>query len=69
LPPHCRARVALEAGVSDYWRKYVGLDGAVIGIDTFGESAPASAVFEHFGFTTANVVQTARNLLAQPLAG
>ena len=63
LPPECRARLALEAGVSDYWRKYVGLDGAVIGIDTFGESAPANAVFEHFGFTTANVVQTARDLL------
>jgi transketolase len=63
LPSQCRARIALEAGVSDYWRKYVGLDGAVIGIDTFGESAPANAVFEHFGFTTANVVQTAQNLL------
>lgn len=56
-------RVAIEAGVSDYWRKYVGLDGAVVGIDTFGESAPAKVLFEHFGFTVANVVKTVKGVL------
>jgi transketolase len=55
LPAGVR-RVAVEAGVSDYWRKYVGLDGAVVGIDTFGESAPAGELFKHFGFTVENVV-------------
>ena len=58
-------RVAIEAGVTDGWRKYVGLEGAVVGIDTFGESAPASALFKHFGFTVDNVVATARTLLSQ----
>jgi len=53
-------RVAVEAGVSDYWRKYVGLEGAVVGIDRFGESAPAAALFKHFGFTVDNVVATVR---------
>jgi transketolase len=56
LPSSCKARVAVEAGVTDYWRKYVGLDGAVVGIDTFGESAPAGDLFKHFGFTVENVV-------------
>ncbi|TCO81981.1 transketolase [Plasticicumulans lactativorans] len=56
-------RVAIEAGVSDYWRKYVGLEGAVIGIDTFGESAPAAALFEHFGFTVAHVCAAVRECL------
>jgi transketolase len=55
LPAGVR-RVAVEAGVTDYWRKYVGLDGAVVGIDTFGESAPAGELFKHFGFTVENVV-------------
>ena len=49
-------RVAIEAGVTDFWRKYVGLEGAVVGIDTFGESAPANVLFKHFGFTVENVV-------------
>ncbi|BAK78721.1 transketolase [Pseudogulbenkiania sp. NH8B] len=49
-------RVAIEAGVSDFWRKYVGLEGAVVGIDHFGESAPASVLFKEFGFTVDNVV-------------
>jgi transketolase len=53
-------RVAVEAGVSDYWRKYVGLDGAVVGIDTFGESAPAGALFKHFGFTVEKLVATVK---------
>ena len=53
-------RVAVEAGVSDYWRKYVGLEGAVVGIDTFGESAPAGPLFKHFGFTVDGVVATVK---------
>src|SRR5215831_19213379 len=57
-------RVAVEAGVSDYWRKYVGLDGAVVGIDTFGESAPAGPVFKHFGFTVEHVVETVKRCLS-----
>ena len=56
-------RVAIEAGVSDFWFKYVGLDGAVIGIDTFGESAPAGALFKHFGFTTEKVVAAAKSVM------
>ncbi|MEW9899489.1 transketolase [Chitinivorax sp. PXF-14] len=58
-------RVAIEAGVSDYWRKYVGLEGAVVGIDSFGESAPASALFKHFGFTVDNVVNTAKTVIGK----
>jgi transketolase len=56
-------RVAIEAGVSDYWRKYVGLEGGVVGIDTFGESAPGGVVLEHFGFTVENVVKTVKSVL------
>jgi transketolase len=56
-------RVAIEAGVSDYWRKYVGLEGAVIGIDRFGESAPAGELFKFFGFTVENVVTTVKEIL------
>jgi transketolase len=55
-------RVAVEAGVSDGWRKYV-LDGAVVGIDTFGESAPAAELFKHFGFTVENVVKAVKGVL------
>jgi transketolase len=62
LPNACRRRVAIEAGVTDFWRKYVGLDGAVIGIDRFGASAPAEALFPHFGFTVDHVVQVANAL-------
>ncbi|HMB42618.1 MAG TPA: transketolase, partial [Luteimonas sp.] len=62
LPNACRKRVAIEAGVSDFWRKYVGLDGAVVGIDSFGASAPIEALMPHFGFTVANVVATAQAL-------
>ena len=56
-------RVAVEAGVTDFWRKYVGLDGAVVGMDTFGESAPADVLFRHFGFTVENVVKTVKSIL------
>ncbi|MGC8854037.1 MAG: transketolase [Halothiobacillaceae bacterium] len=57
-------RVAVEAGVTAFWAKYVGLDGAVVGIDTFGESAPAGELFKHFGFTVENVVKTCESVLA-----
>ena len=57
-------RVAIEAGVTDFWYKYVGLEGAVVGIDTFGESAPAPVLFKHFGFTVDNVVAKAKLVLA-----
>lgn len=56
LPQAVSCRIAIEAGVSDGWRKYVGLDGAIIGLDRFGESAPAEAAFEYFGFTVENIV-------------
>ncbi len=56
-------RVAVEAGVSGFWRKYVGLEGAVIGIDRFGESAPAARLFDSFGFTVTNVVAAVRSVL------
>ncbi|MFZ2725285.1 MAG: transketolase [Methylococcaceae bacterium] len=56
-------RVAIEAGVTDYWRKYVGLEGGVVGIDTFGESAPAGALMKHFGFTVENVVKNVEAVL------
>ncbi len=62
LPSWCRKRVAVEAGVTSYWRKYVGLDGAVIGIDEFGASAPAEALYKHFGITVENVVEVAKAL-------
>jgi transketolase len=62
LPGSCRKRIAIEAGVTDYWRKYVGLDGAVVGIDRFGASAPAEALFKYFGFTVEEVVAAAKRL-------
>ncbi len=57
------ARVAVEAGVTDGWYKYVGLDGKVVGLDRFGESAPAGALFKHFGFTGENVAKTVEEIL------
>jgi transketolase len=62
LPPACRRRVAVEAGTADFWRKYVGLDGAVVGMHGFGASAPAEVLFPHFGFTVAHVVDAAKAL-------
>ncbi len=56
-------RVAVEAGVSDYWRKYVGLEGAVIGIDRYGESAPGPELFKYFGFTVDNVVAAVKGVI------
>ena len=56
-------RIAIEAGVTDYWRKYVGLEGAVIGIDTFGESAPAGVLYKHFGITADALVKAVKAFL------
>jgi len=56
-------RVAVEAGITGFWYKYVGLDGAVVGMDCFGESAPAADLFKHFGFTTDNVVKAVKGIL------
>ena len=56
-------RVAVEAGVTDFWRKYVGLEGAVVGLDRFGESAPAGELFKHFGFTPEKVVAAIKGTL------
>ncbi|ELB7527462.1 transketolase [Vibrio vulnificus] len=64
LPSDVTARVAIEAGIADFWYKYVGFDGRIIGMTTFGESAPADQLFEMFGFTVENVVNTAKELLA-----
>jgi transketolase len=63
LPSACRKRVAVEAGVTDFWRKYVGLDGAVVGIDSFGASAPIDALYKHFGITVEAVVAAAKRML------
>lgn len=63
LPLQVSARIAIEASHADYWYKYVGLEGRVIGMTTFGESAPAPALFEHFGFTVENLLETAAELL------
>ena len=61
--PHRLPRVAIEAGVGDGWRKYVGIDGAVVSIDRFGESAPAKALFKYFGITAEHVVSAVRAVL------
>jgi transketolase len=64
--PYCRKRFLRawhEAGIADYWFKYVGLNGAIVGMTTFGESAPAELLFEEFGFTVDNVVAKAKALL------
>lgn len=63
LPKAVTARVAVEAGIADYWYKYVGLNGAIVGMTTFGESAPAEQLFKEFGFTVDNVVAKAQALL------
>ncbi|WP_149542740.1 transketolase [Serratia marcescens] len=63
LPAAVTARVAVEAGIADYWYKYVGLNGAIVGMTTFGESAPAEQLFTEFGFTVDNVVAKAQALL------
>ncbi|MGL5388379.1 MAG: transketolase [Enterobacterales bacterium] len=63
LPAAVSARVAVEAGIADYWYKYVGLNGAIVGMTTFGESAPAEQLFKEFGFTVDNVVAKANALV------
>jgi len=63
LPAAVTARIAIEAGVTDGWWRYVGTQGKIVGLDRFGESAPADELFEHFGFTTDNVVAVAKDLL------
>lgn len=67
LPNHIRNRIAIEASISDYWRKYVGLDGSVMGMNSFGESAPAEQLFDYFGFTVEKLIQQSLSLL-QPKA-
>ena len=62
LPPAVTRRVAVEAGVPDAWYRYVGADGAVIGMTGFGASAPAKALFEHFGFTVDHVMKAVEKL-------
>ncbi|MBI3370679.1 MAG: transketolase [Betaproteobacteria bacterium] len=62
LPKGLR-RVAVEAGVTDFWRKYVGLEGAVVGIDSFGESAPAGELYKHFGITAEAVAAAVKSVL------
>ncbi|MDA0130247.1 transketolase [Vibrio sp. MarTm2] len=64
LPSDVTARIAVEAGIADFWYKYVGFGGKIIGMTTFGESAPAGELFKMFGFTTENVVNTAKELLS-----
>jgi transketolase len=63
LPRAVRARVAVEALHADYWYKYVGLDGRVVGMTTFGESAPAGELMSYFGFTVDNVVAVVEEVL------
>ena len=63
LPSDVLARVAVEAGHRDFWQKYVGLDGRVVGMDSFGESAPAGALFQHFGLTADNVVAAIEDVI------
>ena len=63
LPVEVGARIAIEAAHADYWYKYVGLDGRIIGMTTYGESAPAGQLFEEFGFTVDNILAVAEELL------
>jgi len=63
LPAAVTKRVAIEAGIADYWYKYAGLDGKIIGMTTFGESAPADQLYKMFGFTVENIVETANSLV------
>ena len=63
LPPSHRARLSVEAGATNGWARYVGLDGASIGMSTFGASAPGGVLLEQFGFTAAHVIEEARKLI------
>jgi transketolase len=57
LPHEVRARVAIEAASAEWWKKYVGLDGRVVGMRSFGESAPGPAVYDYFGFKVDNILE------------
>ena len=63
LPATVTKRVAIEAGIADFWYKYVGFEGRVVGMNSFGESAPADQLFKLFGFTVDNVVAKAKEIL------
>ena len=63
LPAAVTKRIAIEAGIADFWYKYVGFDGRVVGMNSFGESAPADQLFKLFGFTVDNVVTKAKEIL------
>jgi transketolase len=63
LPPEVKARVAVEAGLKLGWEHYVGLDGAIIGMESFGASAPAGVLFKKFGITVASICDAARGLI------
>ena len=63
LPPNCKKRIAIEAGIPDYWYKYVGLEGEVIGVSSFGESAPGPEVYRHFHITIENLVDTIKKII------
>lgn len=65
LPPEVKKRIAIEAGTTHGWHKYVGMDGEIIGVDRFGASAPGEIVLEEFGFTAANVINKAKELLGK----
>ena len=65
LNPNVRKRLAIEAGATMPWRRFVGLDGTVIGLDHFGASAPAKILFEEYGITADNVIKEARKLMGR----
>jgi transketolase len=69
LPPGVKARVSIEAGSTLGWERYVGLDGAIIGLDRFGGSAPGEIVMRELGFTPEHVVQAAKSLIQDHKAG
>lgn len=69
LPSKIRNRIAIEAGATHYWYRFTGLDGAVIGLDRFGVSAPAADAFHYLGFTVENVQKTVKNLLEKNKSG
>ena len=69
LPPSVRKRVSVEVGVSLGWERWVGDEGAIVGLDHFGASAPAGTIFEHFGFTVDRVTDVARRVVREGLHG
>ena len=69
LPAGVTARISVEAGVTDYWYKYIGAKGRAIGVDTFGMSAPYEKVYEYFGLTARNVAEAAQECMAGIAAG